>query len=196
MVKDSVEYIKIKQKQFNEKLRLRYCTPFNSQSIFFPKAYGEVDIDTNKTALRFIPSLIPIGNMAKPDEKRIGCLKLINGNLNDLIKCMGKPMNATDIFWSHIWALHDKFIKGKNKNNGHTDYVIDFGKFKGTSINQMQSDDQLAYCQWMYEQMQDDRPRKQKKNKQKMDAFKWWLGQNTERLNTCLLYTSPSPRDS
>lgn len=76
-----------------------------------------------------------------------------------------------------------KMIEGSLKSDKLSEkYIIEFGKYKGTPIKDMVSEEQYKYCKWLYENMRIEMSRGEKKRSRKYKAFHWLL-QNFDKLN-------------
>jgi len=71
---------------------------------------------------------------------------------------------------------------GKKKSNKKSEkYIIDFGKYKGTPIDEMLSEEQQNYCYWLYGEMRKNLSRSQKKRSRKYKAFSWAVRVNSKK---------------
>ncbi len=61
-------------------------------------------------------------------------------------------------------------------------YVINFGKYNGTKIIDMTSDEQYDYCLWFYGVMKDEMSNNEKKKSRKYKAFSWAVKNNKEEI--------------
>jgi hypothetical protein len=50
-------------------------------------------------------------------------------------------------------------------------YIIDFGKYNGTPIIEMETDEQIDYCRWLYKKMAFDLSKRERRNSIKYKAF-------------------------
>jgi len=76
-----------------------------------------------------------------------------------------------------------KMQQGRLKSDKLSEkYVIEFGKYKGTPIKEMLSDEQYKYCKWLYNEMNREMTRNEKHKSRKYKAFHWLL-QNFDKLN-------------
>jgi hypothetical protein len=50
-------------------------------------------------------------------------------------------------------------------------YIIDFGKYNGTPIIDMVTDEQIDYCKWLYKNMVNDLSKRERRNSIKYKAF-------------------------
>lgn len=76
-----------------------------------------------------------------------------------------------------------KMTEGRLKSNKLSEkYIIEFGKYKGTPIKEMLSDEQYKYCKWLYNEMNREMSRNEKHKSRKYKAF-YWLLQNFDKLN-------------
>jgi hypothetical protein len=76
-----------------------------------------------------------------------------------------------------------KMKQGKLKSDKLSEkYVIEFGKYKGTPIKEMLTDEQYKYCKWLYNEMNREMSRSEKSKSRKYKAF-YWLLQNFDKLN-------------
>lgn len=57
-------------------------------------------------------------------------------------------------------------------------YVINFGKYNGTKIIDMVSDEQYDYCVWLYNKMKNEMSTNEKKKSRKYKAFSWLVNKN------------------
>jgi hypothetical protein len=73
-----------------------------------------------------------------------------------------------------------KLINGSKKSFKLSEkYIIDFGKYKGTPINEMLSDEKYDYCVWLYNKMKNEMSIGEKKKSRKYKAFHWVVYKNT-----------------
>jgi hypothetical protein len=73
-----------------------------------------------------------------------------------------------------------KMISGAKKSFKLSEkYIIDFGKYKGTPINEMLSDEKFDYCVWLYNKMKNNLSNGEKKKSRKYKAFHWLINKNT-----------------
>jgi len=67
-------------------------------------------------------------------------------------------------------------IAGKKRSEDlSSKYVISFGKYKGTKIVDMKSDEQINYIIWLVDEMKKSYSKNSKKKCRKYKAFNWWL---------------------
>lgn len=59
-------------------------------------------------------------------------------------------------------------------------YVINFGKYKGMLIQEMQSNEQYDYCVWYLEKLKKELSRSEKKTSRKYKAFYWLVNKKYE----------------
>lgn len=57
-------------------------------------------------------------------------------------------------------------------------YIINFGKYNGTKITEMTSDEQYDYCVWIYNRMKEELSTNKKKKSRKYKAFSWAVKNN------------------
>ena len=76
-------------------------------------------------------------------------------------------------------ATVQKMIEGSMKSDNLSEkYIIEFGKYKGTPIKDMVSEEQYKYCKWIYEKMRQEMTRGEKKRSRKYKAFHWAIYKN------------------
>ena len=73
-----------------------------------------------------------------------------------------------------------KMIEGSLKSDKLSEkYIIEFGKYKGTPIKDMVSEEQYKYCKWLYTEMNREMSRGEKKRSRKYKALHWAVYKNT-----------------
>lgn len=84
-----------------------------------------------------------------------------------------------DTYYSLNEVEKKRISDGKMKSDRLSkNWVINFGKYKGTKMKDMVSKEQYDYCVWAYSEMKEKMNKSEKKKERKYKAFSWAVRNN------------------